>query len=226
MIDAEKIQNLEKRLAVLEKSKRQRRWLWLAAAIILPATLYAATTIPNTFSDGEVLSAEKLNANFAALAASDSTPAGTVVAYAGTTAPTGWLLCNGATVSRTTYAALFAATGSSFGAGDGSSTFHLPDFRGRFLRGVDGTAAVDPDKATRTAMNVGGATGNSVGSIQGEEFKSHTHNTYFGGTNPTGGGGGIVFHDSFPTNNPRVGSATGGNETRPVNAYVNWIIKY
>lgn len=197
------------------------RW---AVILFMGAAIYAAT-VPNTFNDGETLSAAKLNENFAALGNGAAIPAGTIVAFGGSTPPSGWLLCNGAQVSRLTYADLFAVTGTVFGVGDGSSTFHLPDLRGRFLRGVDGTAGVDPDKATRTAMNAGGATGNNLGSVQGDDFKSHTHNTYFGGTNPTGGGGGIVFHDSFPTNNPRVGSATGGNESRPVNASVNFVIK-
>lgn len=54
------------------------------------------------------------------------------------TAPTGWLLCNGDAVSRTTYAALFAVIGTTFGTGDGSTTFNVPDFRGRVPAGVDG----------------------------------------------------------------------------------------
>ena len=93
-------------------------------------------------------------------------PAGTVLPFAGTTAPTGFLLCNGATISRTTYSKLYAAIGSAHGAGDGSTTFHLPDYRGRFLRGADGGAARDPDRAARTAANSGGATGDNVGSVQ------------------------------------------------------------
>lgn len=62
--------------------------------------------------------------------------AGQVIMYAGSTAPTGWLLCNGSAVSRTTYATLFAVIGTTFGAGDGSTTFNLPDFRDRFAVGA------------------------------------------------------------------------------------------
>lgn len=66
----------------------------------------------------------------------DSTPPGMVVAYAGPNVPSGWLLCDGAYVSRTTYSALFAAIGTVYGAGDGTTTFNLPDYMGdKFLRG-------------------------------------------------------------------------------------------
>jgi len=94
-------------------------------------------------------------------------PAGVILPFGGATAPTGWLVCDGSQVSRTQYADLFAAIGTAHGSGDGSSTFHLPDFRGRFLRGADGGAGRDPDKASRTAANSGGAVGDAVGSVQG-----------------------------------------------------------
>ena len=93
-------------------------------------------------------------------------PAGMVMAFAGSTPPPGWLPCDGSLLSRTTYAVLFAVIGTGWGSGDGSTTFHLPDLRGRFLRGVDGAAGRDPNSGTRTAANAGGNTGNSVGSVQ------------------------------------------------------------
>lgn len=67
-------------------------------------------------------------------------PAGVVVPYAGSAAPAGWLLCQGQLVSRSVYAALFAAIGTAYGVGDGSTTFGLPDLRGRVVAGVDGGA--------------------------------------------------------------------------------------
>lgn len=63
-------------------------------------------------------------------------PTGATVPFAGPTAPEGWLLCDGSAVSRTTYADLFAAIGTTWGAGDGSTTFNIPDMRGRIPRGV------------------------------------------------------------------------------------------
>ena len=69
-------------------------------------------------------------------------PAGAVCSFAGTSAPDGWLVCDGAAVSRTTHAALFAQIGTAFGAGDGDATFNLPDLRDEFVRGSSATRAV------------------------------------------------------------------------------------
>lgn len=104
-------------------------------------------------------------------------PSGMVAPFAGASGstPSGWLFCNGQAVSRTTYAALFAVIGITHGQGDGSTTFNVPDYRGRFLRGVDGGTARDPDAATRTAMGTGGNTGDAPGSVQGHAFQTHTH---------------------------------------------------
>jgi len=90
-----------------------------------------------------------------------STPAGMVVHFARNTAPTGWLKANGAAVSRTAYAALFSAIGTTFGGGDGFNTFNLPDLRGEFLRGWSDGRAVD--------------TGRVFGSAQTDDNKSHSH---------------------------------------------------
>ena len=69
-------------------------------------------------------------------------PPGTIIHYAGRTVPSGYLICNGANVSRTDYAALFAAIGTTYGAGDGSTTFGLPNLDGRFLEGTTSTSSV------------------------------------------------------------------------------------
>jgi phage-related tail fiber protein len=77
---------------------------------------------------------------------------GSVAFFARATAPTGWLKANGAAVSRTTYAALFAAIGTVFGAGDGSTTFNLPDLRGRFPRGWSDGHTVDAGRGFGTTQ--------------------------------------------------------------------------
>lgn len=176
-------------------------------------------------------------------------PSGSVMAFAGSTAPDGWLICDGSAVSRTTYAALFAAIGTAHGSGDGSTTFNLPDYRGRFLRGVDGAAGRDPDKASRTAMNSGGNTGNNVGTVEGTATKlpttpfatstagDHYHSTnasYIGNYGAASYGFSGGYYTTFDGN--RDATSTAGNhthtisggdsETRPVNANVNWIVKY
>lgn len=93
--------------------------------------------------------------------AAAAVPAGSVVQFAMNTAPTGWLKANGAAVSRTTYATLFSAIGTTFGVGDGSTTFNLPDLRGEFLRGWDDGRGID--------------SGRAFGSAQTSQMQSHNH---------------------------------------------------
>lgn len=95
------------------------------------------------------------------IATMETVAPGVVAFYPKTTAPTGWLKANGAAISRTTYAALFSAIGVSFGAGDGSTTFNLPDLRGEFIRSWDDARGVD--------------TGRTIGSAQADANKSHSH---------------------------------------------------
>ncbi len=88
-------------------------------------------------------------------------PPGMIMDFASPSAPVGWLKCNGVAVSRTAYAALFAAIGTTWGAGDGFNTFNLPDFRGEFRRGWDDGRGVD--------------VGRAFGSFQAQAIQSHTH---------------------------------------------------
>lgn len=88
-------------------------------------------------------------------------PSGSIIWFGGSTAPTGWLSCDGSLISRTTYATLFAAIGTVHGSGDGSTTFKLPDLRGEFIRGLDSGRGVDTSRA--------------LGSSQASSFASHTH---------------------------------------------------
>jgi microcystin-dependent protein len=73
----------------------------------------------------------------------DLQPAGMISSFCASSAPTGWLQCNGAAVSRTTYSDLFAAIGTVYGTGDGSTTFNVPEMRGEFLRGWDNSRGID-----------------------------------------------------------------------------------
>ena len=160
-------------------------------------------------------------------------PPGSVIAYAGASAPSGWLVCDGSVMSRTVYVDLFAAIGVAHGSGDGSVTFNLPDFRGRFLRGVSGTSDVDHDTADRTAMGAGGNTGNNVGSVQMDQMKWHGHSVGVGRadsyTMVPGGAAQRLAHfvaDEYNAPTPHEsGVSGGGSDTRPRNAYVNFLIK-
>lgn len=99
-------------------------------------------------------------------------PAGSMMFYGAQLVPTGFLECDGTAVSRTTYADLFAAIGVSFGVGNGTTTFNLPDLRGRVPRGWDHGAGVD--------------TGRVFGSNQLDQVKAHRHNLFGAGSDTTG----------------------------------------
>ncbi len=179
-----------------------------------------------TFTPGEILRAEDLNERFATIEAA-SNPPGTIVAYAGRNAPPGWLPCDGAVLdaAKPEYAALYEAIGVAHGGSATSGMFNLPDLRGRFLRGWDNGAGVDPDASERSPAAEGGNEGDEVGSLQQDMVVSHDHETFGppAASGLTSAGGNST---TFPY--PVFGSftaATGGSETRPTNIAVNYIIK-
>ena len=93
-------------------------------------------------------------------------PAGCIMPYAGATAPDGWLLCSGQAVSRTDYADLFAAIATAFGAGDGSTTFNVPDLRGRAAAGRDDMGGTAANRITSGGSGIAGATLGAAGGAQ------------------------------------------------------------
>jgi microcystin-dependent protein len=153
-------------------------------------------------------------------------PAGSIIAFGGDTSkiPAGWLFCDGKGYSKTLYPGLFAAIGTHWGY-DGE-LFRVPDLRGVFLRGVNhgaDDAFADPDNSLRTNRGTNGNTGNKVGSFQADELKTHSHEFTFGKLKRADGSWETITEGSSSTYNSKF---AGGNETRPVNAYVNYIIKY
>ncbi|MGE4382260.1 MAG: phage tail protein [Arcobacter sp.] len=159
--------------------------------------------------------------------------AGTVIAFANSSVPTGFLECNGALLSRTTYADLFAVIGTTYGVGDGSTTFAIPDLRGEFIRGFDNGKGTD--------------SGRTIGSSQSDAYGSHSHtgstnstgaHTHavdvgadIGGTNYVRGSGGS-YQTSKSTSSAGTHShtvtinASGSTETRPRNIAMMYCIKY
>jgi microcystin-dependent protein len=138
-------------------------------------------------------------------------PSGAVMAFGMNSAPTGWLAANGSAVSRTTYADLFGAIGTTYGTGDGSTTFNLPDLRGYFVRG--------------SGTNSDGSASGTFGEKQQDELESHTHTTGKTGTGTTQGkadSSGTLF---VIGNGATVTGATGGTETRPKNIAMLYCIK-
>ncbi|MEZ4722258.1 MAG: phage tail protein [Flavobacteriales bacterium] len=148
----------------------------------------------------------------AAFASRSIVPVGTILSYGGDTSaiPNGYLLCNGLSLDTGLYAPLFTAIGYAWG-GAGAS-FSIPDLRGRFLRGTDLGAGRDPDAAGRTG-------GDNVGSTQDDEYESHQHGGVSSGT-VLAGLGASTARGTTASNT----ALAGGNETRPKNANVNFII--
>jgi len=164
-------------------------------------------------------------------------PAGIIMPFGGpdTKVPGGWLLCNGQGLKSSDYPDLYNTIGTAWGNGSenctgGGCNFNAPDLRGVFIRGVDGTRGQDPDKSSRTTSHAGGSTGNNVGSYQSDQYKNHYHpyQDYYWHdsgdvgdfSTPSGDDSGQRLQASRNT------SSVGGNETRPRNAYVNYIIKF
>ena len=165
---------------------------------------------------------------------------GKIISFGGdiSTVPRGYLPDLGTSVLRADFPALFAAIGTTWGAADGTH-FNVPP-PGMFLRGVAHGSSNDPDRATRTASAAGGATGDAVGSVQTDAFKSHTHiqNSHVHMTNLRLQGGAVTagrlvtgtdasavvdYADTDATT--ATNQNTGGNETRPINIYVEHMIK-
>lgn len=157
-------------------------------------------------------------------------PIGTILMFGGgkDRLPSDWLYCDGKVTSQTEYPDLFKTVGHSFGniaakpGFDPNTQFYLPDLRGRFVRGVDDATGRDPDVAARTDMQGEKIPSTGVGSLQDDQFRSHDHKfTRLGAEDPghgEAGGNYWRFTDDMT-------AKSGGNETRPINAAVYFIIR-
>lgn len=155
-----------------------------------------------------------------------STPAGAVMFFARSTAPEGWLKANGALINRSTYSNLFAAIGTSYGSGDGSTTFALPDYRGEFMRAWDDGRSVD--------------SGRSINTFQGQDWKgfyqtntgqntfSYSHGPVYMGKGIYGINGwtGNLFTGYWAAPAAAVGTLWDSSEIRPRNVALLACIKF
>ena len=178
--------------------------------------------ISNAPTNGYMLTAQSGNTGgLTWAAAGGGVPTGSVIYHAANAAPTGFLKANGAAVSRSTYSALFTAIGTTFGVGDGSSTFNVPELRGEFPRGWDDSRGIDSSR--------------SFGSAQTDAFQGHEH---FIGSSSGGGGSynyAFVGTGPFGTQNLKTsnilnksgsGTARTASETRSRNIALLACIKY
>lgn len=173
--------------------------------------------------------------------------AGYILPWPGTTAPEHTLICDGSAISRVTYAALFAVIGTTYGAGDGSTTFALPDFRGYFLRGANGTNSAAMGTAQGDAIRK--MTGQINVNVTGGRGSTDSlvHSTVNGGGADAGAFGVSTpqdLNDSEDWSPLTAATVTGRSgwgqhvifdaarvvptaaEVRPINYAVNWVIVY
>lgn len=194
-VDAQTALVLPAASAALGAANYKGVWSSMSGAVALPASVYHA---------GRFWIALEAIANVATETPGVSSKwapllddVGVLGFFATTTAPAGWLKANGAAVSRTAYAALFARIGTTFGAGDGSSTFNLPDMRGEFVRGLDDGRGVDTSRSLGSAQSSANLSHTHTGTT-GNQSADHTHS----GTTSTAG-----LHD-HNTNAQTVGSGS------------------
>lgn len=159
-------------------------------------------------------------------------PIGSIITSSTAGVSTGFMLCDGSAISRTTYAALFLKIGTAFGSGDGSTTFNIPDLRGQFIRGTSYGSGLDPNASGRGTYLPGGNTGDQIGSYQGPAVGYHNHILYtYSGWGYNNGGNRAFWNAGDRSTGQAAGQYTDygdsgiGSETRPYNVYVNFLIK-
>jgi len=200
-----------------------------------------ASTLVEITYDGTQFQLKTMAATPAAIAV------GFVAGWPMSTVPTGWLECDGSAVSRSTYSALFAVYSTSYGVGDGSTTFNLPNYKDYFLRGFDSAGT---DAASRTDRG-DGTTGASVGTKQASDYLAHTHGVgtlatasdgahthtvnAFDNTGPNAGATGAALakmnvltttsngaHTHTLSGSTATAPSSGGTETRSKNITIKW----
>ena len=165
-------------------------------------------------------------------AVTDQTPAGTVIYTARSTPPTGYIKANGAAISRSTFSVLFAAIGTQFGVGNGSTTFNVPDLRGEFIRGLSDGSTVDSGRTLGSNQGSQNVSHNHTGSVTGAGTHGHTYDRSDAGSGTEGGNQGV--HD-FNASTSVGGNGAhnhgvsidldGGTEARPRNVALLACIK-
>tara|TARA_A100000171_G_scaffold29402_1_gene27558 strand:- start:183 stop:1409 length:1227 start_codon:yes stop_codon:yes gene_type:complete len=208
----------------------------IATADIADDAITAAKfNISGNGTSGQVVQSDG-DGSFSYLTLATGFVSGMLMPYAGASAPSGWLLCYGQAISRTTYADLFTAIGTVYGVGDGSSTFNVPDLRGRVVAGQDDMGG---SSANRLTNQTGGLNGDTLGDTGGSEthtlteaqLPAHSHGnvvTNVGATSSTNTGDGInrirltgITQSKSATS---TGSGDAHNNVQPT-IILNYIIK-
>jgi microcystin-dependent protein len=160
---------------------------------------------------------------------------GDIIFTAAETAPAGTLVANGAAVSRATYSALFARIGTTYGVGDGSTTFNLPDYRSYFLRGLDLSRGLDAGRVLGSIQASQNLAHNHTGTTDSQGAHTHGASSSNGGsgngsvissTNGSGAAGSISVNSAGAHSHNLTIASSGGTEARPINIAVLICIKF
>lgn len=203
-----------------------------SAAIKIQAPSAVTTTTTFTLPDGDGSDGQVLQTDGSGtLSWGAGIPAGVIVPYGGTSAPTGWLLCYGQSVASATYGALYTAIGTTYG-GD-ATNFNLPDIRGRVVAGQDDMGSTSANRLTNQS---GGLDGDTLGATGGSEthtlvtaeMPAHTHNVQYRTHDTSPGSGGEESDMVRDGTSTRATTSTGGdgahNNVQPT-IILNYIIK-
>jgi len=203
---------------------------WVSGETVTPTKLNSTAAPTVVVADNEVTTAKILDgavtlAKLVTAVQESLLPAGAVQAFAMNSAPAGWLAADGTAVSRSTYAALFAAISTTYGAGDGSTTFALPDLRGIFVRGSG-------------SQTIGGITYNKTfAAKENDAFQGHWHNAVYSAntninsiydTRTSTLADDVIDPDSVrdPISDGTNGTPRTASETRPANIALLYCIKF
>lgn len=182
------------------------------------------------------------------IAETGNTPAGAVMAFAMQTLPTGWLECDGTAISRSTYAALFAAIGTTYGVGDGATTFNLPDLRAYFIRGWDNGRGIDTGRVFGSSQDSQNLAHTHTGTTDSAGLHGHPARYSVGNNNQSATSGGIMLNNTGQSNkvaftgtptatageqiggdgihtHPFTTASNGGTDGRPLNVAMMYAIR-
>jgi len=207
---------------------------WVSGETVTPTKLNSTAAPTVVVADNEITTAKiadlavtagklagtlDLSGKTVTLPATISLPAGAIMAFAMNSAPAGWLAADGSNVSRSTYAALFSAIGTTYGSGDGSTTFALPDLRGIFVRG-SGSQTISGITYNKTfAAKEGDA-------LQGHEHTINAIAFMTGGAGVAGSGVNNRVTSTGIVTDGTNGTPRTASETRPANIALLYCIKF